>query len=159
MTNGNINTYPLGFTIPVGYNLSDMIFTWQNLGQSNVSEASKLSALLPFSAEQKSFAPNKKENEINAGKLPQVNYSISLVIGNIQAVEAPLINITRSGLIPKHEQGKQMSFARRRSNKKAHICALFFLFPWPKFKSLFMALIPMSRFFFIAHSSFSRATR
>lgn len=40
---------------------------------------------------------------------PQVNYSISLVIGNIQAVEAPLINITRSGLIPRHEQGKRIA--------------------------------------------------
>lgn len=39
--------------------------------------------------------------------LTQVNYSISLVIGNLQAVEAPMINITRSGLIPKQEQGKQ----------------------------------------------------
>lgn len=36
----------------------------------------------------------------------QVNYSISLVIGNIRAVDPPLINITRSGLIPRQEQGK-----------------------------------------------------
>jgi len=70
VTNGNINTYPLGFTIPLGYNQSEIIFTWQNLGTTNV------------------------------------NYSISLVIGNIQAVERPLINITRSGLIPRHEQGE-----------------------------------------------------
>lgn len=37
VANGQLNTYPLGFTIPMGYHLSDMIFTWQNLGQTNVS--------------------------------------------------------------------------------------------------------------------------
>lgn len=36
----------------------------------------------------------------------QVNYSISLIISNRVAVSAPLINITRAGLVPKHEQGK-----------------------------------------------------
>lgn len=37
VTNGNINTYPFGFTIPLGYNQSDIIFTWQNLGPTSVS--------------------------------------------------------------------------------------------------------------------------
>lgn len=37
VTNGIINAYPLSFTIPLGFNQSDIIFTWQNLGQTNVS--------------------------------------------------------------------------------------------------------------------------
>lgn len=62
--------YPLAFAIPLGYNQSDIIFTWQNMGSTNV------------------------------------NYSISLSIGNVEAVEMPLINITRSGLMPRQEQGE-----------------------------------------------------
>lgn len=73
VNNGFLNTYPLAFAIPLGYNQSDIIFNWQNLGTSNVS------------------------------------YSISLVITNIEAVDMPLINITRSGYIPRHEQGKLLA--------------------------------------------------
>lgn len=41
--------------------------------------------------------------------LSQVTYSISLALSNTAAVNPPIINITRNGLIPKHEQGKHMA--------------------------------------------------
>lgn len=37
----------------------------------------------------------------------KVTYSIQLRFTNYDAVNTPIINITRVGLIPKHEQGKQ----------------------------------------------------